>query len=140
MSEQKTRFVVGGVYRRPRIKAVGGFQYGVLLDAVEEPNGRLHGRICVGGELPVPVGATHMENWELIAEPGNPLVKVGPKYVTDEDLQKAVDLAVAGLVRSNHERVTTLEAELIGLRARVKELEAPTASGAPAMSSRARAS
>lgn len=118
---QEARFVVGGVYRRP--KANGGYQMGTLISAVEEPTGRIHGRMTVGGEADMTVSAKDMSNWELVSEPGKPLIAVGPKYVTDEDVRVAVDSAVSAELLATRDRLVELEAKLIQVVARLRDLE-----------------
>lgn len=120
MAEQ-ARFVVGGVYRRNR--AVGGVQFGMLHSAVQEASGRRHGRMSVGGETDMTVAESDMGGWELIAEPGTPLVAVGPMYVTEADLKKAVDERAADLTKALIDRLIEAEAKLVQLTARVRDME-----------------
>jgi hypothetical protein len=121
MSKEQARFVVGGVYRRKRV--VGGLQYGVLVDGLEEANGRRHGRIFAGGETSVGVTERDMQDWELIAEPGNPIIPQGTEYVRREDLAKQVEERLAVELSAWRDRFITLEKENVDLRVRLSQIE-----------------
>lgn len=116
------RFVVGGVYRRAR--KLGGWDFGMIVEATIEDSGRTYGLITVGGHAPEPIKSDKMGNWELVAEPGNPLIEVGQKFATPEDMDVAVALRVAEAVRTVTERLVQVEADNVSLRGRVRDLEA----------------
>ncbi len=64
----RTRFVVGGQYRRER---GGSIQYGTMVAAEQKPNGRRVGRLVIFGEVDgvVPENSDDLDEWELLSEP-----------------------------------------------------------------------
>lgn len=128
MSGEQARFVPGAVYRKPRQD--GGWSYGVLFAATEEVSGRQHGRITEGDKVPEPISAADMKNWELVSEHATSHVRVGPRFVTEEDLAKAVTQAVAAEVSAMRDRLTEIEADLVRMRAKVAHLTGSTSSRA----------
>lgn len=67
-SKIRTKFVVGGQYRRER---GGSIQYGTIVAAEQKPNGRRVGRLVVFGEVDgqVPENSDDLDEWELMSEP-----------------------------------------------------------------------